>query len=389
MSGLDAEDLRAAVAAGIVDDAQAARLSAFAERRATGAAAMGPTEERFELVRGLNDVLVTFGALILLVACAGFVAVAASFEDLGMETRWLLLGASLLPIAWVLSKGLVRGRRLVLPGILFCVVIAGCGWLVATASVRLLAPGAPDATDLIAGFAGAATASAAFCRRFRLPFSLFVIAVASFPALAHVVASPNMVAVFLTWEAVEVDVRPFITGANGLNRDELQQSVREACFHLSALTFGFGIVCLMLAARCDMQDPLRLGRRSADGFWLHAAAGPALAAGLLRDHGLASSAGSPGPGIILLAGAAFLLIAIVLDRRSLLLTAMVFVVMNVFGAALPDDESGLVGAGPGLAVLAGLGAGIVGLGLAWAVLRRRLLHALPGDVWKRRVPPAG
>ena len=71
----------------------------------------------------------------------------------------------------------------------------------------------------------------------------------------------------------------------------------------------------------DMSDPHRVTRRSANGFWLHVVAAPAL----VNTIALSAcwSATAPGRNLILLAVLGFFaLVAIVIDRRSFLIAAI-------------------------------------------------------------------
>ncbi|MBT8423810.1 MAG: hypothetical protein KJO67_02450, partial [Silicimonas sp.] len=62
---IERDDLRAAVAAGVVTEAQAARLTAMSEERRGIRAIMGPSDEPFELFRGLNEIFIVVGLTIL------------------------------------------------------------------------------------------------------------------------------------------------------------------------------------------------------------------------------------------------------------------------------------------------------------------------------------
>lgn len=162
-------------------------------------------------------------------------------------------------------------------------------------------------------------------------------------------------------------------------------AVRDAAFaaassRLHAMTLLLGLVGLATAVVLDLRDPRRLGRFSADVAALHAAAGVALtfsAAGIFLPAPVAWQAlGSAGTF------AALAVLALALDRRWLMVSSLVGAVVTVLG---------LQGRGlsePVAAAAVALGAGAVFLGLSWPGLRRRLLGVLPGEAWKRRLPPA-
>ena len=58
---IERDDLRAAVAAGTITEAQAARLIALSEERQGVRAVMRPSDEPFELFRGLNEIFIVVG----------------------------------------------------------------------------------------------------------------------------------------------------------------------------------------------------------------------------------------------------------------------------------------------------------------------------------------
>ena len=68
------EDLRAAVQAGILTEAQAASLTVLAQARAGQRAAMPAEDEPFEFFRGFSEIFVSLGLVILLSGVAAFLA---------------------------------------------------------------------------------------------------------------------------------------------------------------------------------------------------------------------------------------------------------------------------------------------------------------------------
>ena len=116
----------------------------------------------------------------------------------------------------------------------------------------------------------------------------------------------------------------------------------------------------------DMSDPHRVTRRSANGFWLHVVAAPALVntiALTLLDRDTA------GSNILLVAVLAFFaLVAIVIDRRSFLLAAIGYSVALAFTV--------LGGDGAPTTVLS-LGIVLLILGAFWEKIRARLLRLMP------------
>ena len=106
---LNAGDLRAAVGAGLVSEAQAVRLAALGQSRRGLRAQVG--DEPFELFRGLNDVFVAVGVAAL---GLGLWLLGLAFGDAGPG----LLGMA---GAWALAEYLTRIRRMTLPSLLLAI----------------------------------------------------------------------------------------------------------------------------------------------------------------------------------------------------------------------------------------------------------------------------
>jgi hypothetical protein len=140
-----------------------------------------------------------------------------------------------------------------------------------------------------------------------------------------------------------------------------------------AIHLVLGLVGLMIAMRFDMSDPHRVTRRAASGFWLHVIAAPAIVntvALTLFDAGTAP-AQMRWAFIALLA-----VIAVVIDRRSFLVSGVGYVVALAITVA----------EGQAFFIILMLGAGLVLLGAQWEVLRRAIMRALPSV--PRQDPPA-
>ena len=110
------------------------------------------------------------------------------------------------------------------------------------------------------------------------------------------------------------------------NLDDLFLLSAGGPFAFITLVLGFAV--FLVAMWFDMSDPHRVTRRSANGFWLHVVAAPALVntiALTLLDRDTA------GSNILLVAVLAFFaLVAIVIDRRSFLLAAIGYSVALAF-----------------------------------------------------------
>ncbi|WP_339949658.1 hypothetical protein [uncultured Albimonas sp.] len=352
-AALDASDLRAAVGAGMIDERQAVRLAALGESRRGLRAHVG--DEPFELFRGLNDVFVAAGVAIL-----------------GMG-GWLLglafgqFGPGLMGVigAWALAEYLTRRRRMTLPSLLLAIGFAVSAGMVATGlfvdADALAGPG-PSVPTLAAVTGTALVAAIAFFLRFRLPFALFLAALAAYATLLIVLAGDGQAA-----------VQAMIAGGGAAALFDLGAS---SAFAIGTLVFG--MICFALALGFDLRDPHRVTRLSACGFWLHLAAGPAIvntvALSLLREPTALSGA------LMALFLALLAALALALDRRSLLLAAAAYLASMVWSVV---DAAGL-GAAGGLMLL---GALIIGLGAGWVTLRTALMRATPDFPGKDRLPP--
>ena len=143
------------------------------------------------------------------------------------------------------------------------------------------------------------------------------------------------------------------------------------------ITLVLGLLVFGVAMAFDMSDPHRVTRRSANGFWLHVVAAPALVntvALSLLDQG------NNGSNMILLAVLAlFAVVAIVIDRRSFLIAAIGYIV--ALAATVFDGD------GAALTVLF-LGIVLLLLGAFWERIRARILRLMPGFIPLHRLPPS-
>lgn len=351
---IERDDLRAAVASGLLSEAQAAKLTGLADIRRGTRAAMGPEDEPFELFRGFNEIFIVVGLVILSVGWWALVGVVALASE--GPFAFSMLSAIGAVIVWSLSEYFVRTRRMVAPAItlsiLFALSILGAvgPWL--TAGVRL-AIGA-DVMDVLLVVLATTGGLLLHFWRFRVPFSLALVALGAFCAT------------FLT-VGLATDARLTLGGLFLLASGSIY----------AWATLGLGLAVFAVAMTFDMSDPHRVTRRSANGFWLHVVAGAAivntLALSLLAD-----------PTPLRLAALALLLmalavVAIVIDRRSFL----------VSGAGYTVALAGFAAEGTGIALaILIMGGTLLILGAAWERIRAALLDALGPAVPRDRLPPA-
>jgi len=344
------QHIETAIARGIISRDQAAQLRALA---AVPAAPFGeasdPDDERFRLIGGFNDVFVTVGIVLLVSALFGL------SSTLGFGIAFVIVA---LVAAWGLSEVFARHLRLALPAIALSLMFACAGGLAAymIANSALQATGAAEAgrplpISLLLGLGAAATA-ALHRWRFRVPIDTAIIAAGLACALmgAFEFAAPD-------WTKA----------------------------HKALLLAGMGTVILAAAIRIDATDTLRVTRRSDVAFWLHLLAAPMLVhavSSLL--FGPATELGVPQALGILALFAVFGLIAVVLDRRALLVSGLSYAGLAI-GYLLSERLSKDVSLS---LTLLGLAALVLLLSAQWRSLRRAALLALPLGGVRQLVPPA-
>jgi hypothetical protein len=347
------EDLRAAVAAGIVSEAQAASLAALANQRAGKRAALPQEDEPFEFFRGFSEIFIAIGLVILL---SGVTALLAAFGGFALMTLVPLASAG---IAWWWAGYFTLKRRMTLPSMVLATAF-GVGITIFVFAV-LKQGGMDERMMAIVGFSAAAAAMVLWYRRFRLPFSAFLVGLFALGAIYAVTASASNIATGLA-------------GSGGL----------QALFDLSespafaTATLVFGSFAFLAGMWFDTRDPHRLGRHSATAFWCHLLAAPALVntvAVTLLNGG--------GTGLLAIALILITLLALVIDRRSFLTAAIAYIAIVI---------GWLMGEGGGTSwvfVLLVLGAFITAIGTWWVQLRGWVMQKLPDFPGKASLPPYG
>lgn len=376
-TALAPDDLRAAVAAGILSEAQAASTLALAQSRAGHRLGMAAEDEPFELFKGFAEIFITVGLSILFFAGFGLLAL--------MQAPLAFLIA--LPVCALLARYFTLRRRMVLPSIFLtlcfgaALATAALGYAFQQMMPRLagVAVGAalnPDGADQVMQRGAAAAQSGVLIalaviaaglllwfRLFRVPFTMLLLGLCG---LAAILTATNVI----PFDALLSE------GVDAL-RDSLDLSSGRG---LGLAMMAFGLIALAGGIWFDMRDPHRLGRMSASGFWLHVLAAPALVNTLaLTFLRMGPGAGYSALVVVLLCAT---LLALIIDRRSFLTTGlgyMIFLTFYSFGR--PDVPM------TWLSTLLLIGAGMTALGAGWIALRARLMRMLPDFPGKNRLPP--
>lgn len=352
---LDQNDLRAAVGSGLLSEAQAASLLAMANSRRGARENLAPGDEPFELFKGFNEIFIVIGLLILTSGWIGVTAVDLAGSIGGYQSKAVYSALAGAVVLWALAEYFIRRRRMIAPAIALSLLWAGNAAAGLTAKFSqpfMIAQN--DFTSLPLPFALTTVAMAVFWIRFRVPFAMALIAVGIF-GLA------------LLMGAVQA-------GTPGGIGDLFLLS---ASGPFAWITLAVGVAVFAMAMVFDLSDPHRVTRRSAQGFWLHVVAAPALvntiALSLLEKDTTGSNL------LLLLVLLFFALVAIVIDRRSFLIAAI--------GYSVTLAGTVFNGEGAAITILV-LGLFLVLLGAFWSRIRAALLSPLSAVLPIDRLPPS-
>jgi hypothetical protein len=354
-----AADIRAAVGAGHLTEAQAATVLAMARDRAGKRAGLPAEDEPFEFFRGFSEIFVSVGLLILMGGIIGLLTVFGGFALL------VALPLACAGIAWWWATYFTLKRRMNLPSMVLVSLFAGGIW---TTVVTLIGwEGGNVRLPLIAAGLATMAGLALWYRTFRLPFTAFLLALTGLGVVYTATASVETL----------FQLRNSDSGLGALF--DLRES---PVFALATLSFG--MVCFLAAMWFDTRDPYRLGRHAATGFWLHLLAAPALVNTVAFT--LLNIGGTGGITALAAVLVVIAILALVIDRRSFLTAAIVYIAA-VLAFVLVGD--GTESPGRVIAVILILGAFITALGTWWVQLRAGLMRALPAFPGKHRLPPYG
>ena len=349
------DDIRAAVASGLIDERQAAGLISLADSRRGARENLAVGDEPFELFKGFNEIFIVIGLLILSTGWWLIAAVIIADNMASVFSTAATIGAISVGVIWLLSEYFIRKRRMVAPAIMLSLMFAGS--VAVVLNLMLAEPFMVAQNDyssvpfpLLLG----TLSLLIYWWRFRVPFAMAMIAVGLFATAMVYAASQG--------GTVENVTDFFLLSADG---------------PFAWITLVLGALVFTVAMIFDMSDPYRVTRRSANGFWLHVVAAPALvntmALSLIAQESQMSNL------LLLAVLALFAVVAIVIDRRSFLIAAIGYIV--ALSAAVFD------GRGAAVTVLV-LGIVLVLLGALWERIRARVLAVMPGFVPLHRLPPS-
>ena len=170
-----------------------------------------------------------------------------------------------------------------------------------------------------------------------------------------------------------------IVAATGMTGEAAQDLVL-------GLVFAAGLAIFAYAMRWDMSDRARETRRSDVAFWLHLLAAPMIAHPLFQWLGISSgdTIGASGAALVLAIYVLFGIVALAVDRRALLVSALAYV---LFALTRLLQEFGMVELNIALTALV-IGSALLTLSAFWTRIRSGLVRQLPGE-WQARLPVAG
>lgn len=349
---IDRDDLRAATAAGLINEAQAASLVSLADGRRRARSDLAAGDEPFELFKGFNEVFIVVGLIILAVGWGGIIGLFVTFGDRNAAGFAGLLTAVLV---WVVSEYFVRRRRMVAPAMTLSIMFAiTAAATLGTVYAQPFMVAQRDFSSLPWPAIGTTAAVLVYWLRFRVPFALAVVAVGVFTAAVL-----------------------FAATARGTPATFAELFRLSAGGPFAWITLVIGLAVFAVAMRFDMSDPHRVTRRSANGFWLHVVAAPALVntvALTLLDRGTGSA-----NLILLVVLTLFAIVAVIIDRRSFLIAAIGYIVTLSFTVFDGDSAS--------IPVFL-LGIALLLLGAFWNPVRATLLRPLAGVLPLDRLPPS-
>jgi hypothetical protein len=152
------------------------------------------------------------------------------------------------------------------------------------------------------------------------------------------------------------------------------------------LVFAAGLGVFAYAMRWDMSDRGRETRRSDVAFWLHLLAAPMIAHPLFQWLGISSgdTIGASGALLVLAIYVLFGIVALAVDRRALLVSALAYV---LYALTRLFQEFGMVELNVALTALV-IGSALLTLSAFWTRIRSGLVRQLPSE-WQARLPVAG
>lgn len=367
---LSDKQLDLAVSRAIITREQAEALAGLAggDNNGNGQAtemdfSVAASDEPFRLLKGFRDFFIAIGIVILAVGLSMFVgsgpfALGVSDNSNGVMlvgTGWsdILALLVLVGIAIAISEWVTKSQRLPLSSLVLTLVFALWAGFLASSVFYVAATGATVEGNFVgelapyAGITGAIAALIWYYRRYRLPFVLL-------PLAGSAVLGVVM-----------------LSGAFDLDSDSV----------VARIAIGLSGVGVFVAAMWyDMKDRYRTTRLSECAFWLHLLAAPMIVHSVLFN-GLEGTIGSI---TILMVVAVLAIFALIIDRRAMLVSALIYLGYSIFTIIKSVSTLGDLNNSAAFVIL---GVFVLGLGLGWAQIRRFFVTNLVWRSLRDKLPP--
>ena len=333
-------DLTAAVQAGVISAEAADALRHYTAQQRQSPAV---DEENFRLLNSFNDVFVVIASVLLLVAVG--VLGGSMLGPIGA-------GFAVAAAAWGLAEFFTRQRRMALPSIVLLLAYVG-GVSFSLINLTHVDKGLKDAAGV-------------------------------WLVLSVVITAVIALATWLHWRRFHVPIT--VAAGTGVVVLALSACVTELILpeqasRWLACLFVAGLAVFTLAMRWDMSDPTRQTQRADVAFWLHLLAAPLLVHPIFSTLGsganLSVAAGLAIVGLYVLLAAVSLLI----DRRALMVSALVYV---VYALNMLLKQFGEMGINFALTALL-ISSLLLTLSAFWHPCRMRLLAYVPQG-WLHYLP---
>ncbi|WP_237072480.1 hypothetical protein [Pseudaestuariivita rosea] len=352
------EDLRAAVAAGILTEAQAANLISISQDRSGQRDLMSGEDEPFEFFRGFSEIFIAVGLTILL---SGILAL---LSLVGLASSGFIIVPLLMAgVVWWMAYYFTLRRRMILPSMILAISfgIAATSFVVGIMAQQNWPN--PKNIMIYSSLAGT-VAMGIWYWKFRLPVTMFFVGLG----------------LLATFYAMTLTLEDAFQIANGRFEGSVFDLGSSSGFAIATLVFGIG--AFLAGMWFDTRDPHRLGRRAATGFWLHLLAAPALVNTIALT--LYNMGGTVGMISVALALTGITILALIIDRRSFLTAGIIYIALLISWVIQGDGDGSF---GQWVAILLILGTFITALGTWWVGLRSVLMRLLPDFPGKSRLPP--
>ena len=338
-------------------------------------------DDQMRLVGGGNDIFVTVG-IVLLFSGALF-ALRAVFPPGSLAIAPILALAS-----WIVAEIVTRQKRMRLSSTLLALAFSAAilSLLVDFILSRFDLPTTLNAFSLLAlrsdawpiGLilgGGMIAAASVYFLRFKVP------------VLAAVAAISATGLAFLG--AVVVYHDRLVSGAVAAPAPE---QLAEVLSNALAVPLVCGLIIFAVAVALDLRDRERQTVWSDCAFWLHVVSAPLLVHPLFilaTGQEVLSGQIEPGmtAGVLLgLMMAMFVLVALAIDRRSLLAPTLAY-----FGSVgiyyLVNGAANTTGIPPFALILIAVGAMVILFGAGWQRIRRLIIRPILPTSWLNRLPP--